>query len=369
MIEYIVILLLIAVLSLKNKHLTEHARNVWLVIIFLYLTLLFGLRYRVGIDTLNYMKLNDILPSLSEINVVNFFSLGLEPFYVILTAICKEISDEFFVLQIAHAIILNFCIIIFFRRHCVNPFSALFWYAVLYALYFSTEIVREGIAISIFLLNYDNLANRNIRRYYLFSVCSILFHMSALITLIFPFCLNLRLDRKFFFIIIIVSIIVVPCAEYFSQYFTADIFADRVDKYINLANSNRLNFNWVIFAFARLVLLPLTILFIARISKYNDPMAAMVCVGVIFGVGSLLLEVFFSRFTNYTAIFLCAFMSNMISKVPKAKKYFLCLFLYVTVVWGKYYQEKYVIWFPYHSVLNPIEDKDRELFWSNSFNH
>ncbi|MDE6264241.1 MAG: EpsG family protein, partial [Paramuribaculum sp.] len=162
-----------------------------------------GLRYRVGLDTLNYMEGYQDLPTFQTYELQNFILYRYEPGYLLLCMICKEIGNEFFLLQIFQSIILNTAVIYFFYMYCKNPFMALILYYYIIWPYFNTEILRESIAISIFILNYENLNKGKYLRYYIWTILAICFHFSAIILVLFPLFKNIKCNRYFFIAIII----------------------------------------------------------------------------------------------------------------------------------------------------------------------
>ena len=137
--------------ELKNNERYKILKNfIWLMI-WSSLVLIIGLRFKVGGDTINYMGDYEWRPKLSdwELNILDPY----QPGYTILCSIGKTISDEFYVFQIIHAIIINSLLIIFLQKSSKYPFSSLLAIFLCCYLYFSTEILREVIAVLIFCIN------------------------------------------------------------------------------------------------------------------------------------------------------------------------------------------------------------------------
>ena len=97
------------------------------------------------------------------------------------------VGDDFVYFQLLHIIILNSCLFYFISKSTEYRFSALFFCFIYYYLYFSTEILRESLAIFVFVLNYKNYEEGNWFKYYCGVCIAILFHISAVILIVFPF--------------------------------------------------------------------------------------------------------------------------------------------------------------------------------------
>ena len=153
--------------------------------LFIYLVLLIGLRFEVGGDTLVYMEDYKWRPDLAEweFSWTDYY----EPLYTLLCALAKSIGSDFVYFQLLHSLIFNTCLFYFISKNTEYKFSALFLCFIYYYLYFSTEILRESLAIFVFILNYRNYERGNWGKYYLGVCVAVLFHISAVILLIFPF--------------------------------------------------------------------------------------------------------------------------------------------------------------------------------------
>ena len=112
--EYLILLLYSILVGLQYKKKPNFSRYkaAWLIIFF-YCVLLFGFRYRVGIDTLNYMYGYDEQPRLEELNLTNIFDYKAAPFYTLLNAVCRSITHSFYLLQIIVSFIFNSCLFVF----------------------------------------------------------------------------------------------------------------------------------------------------------------------------------------------------------------------------------------------------------------
>lgn len=372
---YLIIWLLILILAKNAKSMSVTTSRKWICFIGIIFVVVFGLRYRVGIDTLNYIVIYDNLPNLKELNFTSLYIYGIEPLWVILNAVAKGVYDDFFVVQILQCIIWYSCLLYFFMKYCQNPFLAVLLYASFSALYFSTEIMREGLAVALFLINYNNYVKRRWKRYYITCLVCIMFHTSGLITLIFPLARNLKFNKTFAIVTVLFLIVGVPAVRYISEYLTLDMFAGRVDKYMNLADSDRLNVFWVIFMLLRIVIHPLLPLLFVKNAKdrtkaiNDDCIESMMCMTILFGIGSIFFQLLFSRFSNYTMMFFIAYAANFLSSVKVKSQYKVAFLILSVLIYGKYYSEKSILWIPYVSVFEKVSIPEREKYWEESFNH
>ena len=71
------------------------------------LILLTGLRYRIGLDTIRYEGHHDEIPTLWGLTASKFQESDREPLYLILSAVAKTISSEFWALQMLQSILVN----------------------------------------------------------------------------------------------------------------------------------------------------------------------------------------------------------------------------------------------------------------------
>src|SRR5690606_12351352 len=97
------------------------------------------------------------IPKLGALKQEHFIMLRYESFWILLNSACKTIIDDFAVLQFIHTIFVNAVVFWFFNKYTKYKFTSLFIYLLFYYLYYNTEILRESIAISFFLLAYPAL--------------------------------------------------------------------------------------------------------------------------------------------------------------------------------------------------------------------
>lgn len=184
--EYIIvfIILLFGVIRYRNN---PEVGNKWLMFEWLVLVLLAGLRYRVGGDSLSYEDDYDLMPNLATIANYDFVSSRYNVLWVYFVAVCKSISREFYFFQIVHAIIVNTIFFWFFKKHTKNVFLAVLLYSCFFYFKYNTEILRASLAVCCFLLSYDFLKEKKYIYYIGFTILAIGFHSEAIYMAFFPF--------------------------------------------------------------------------------------------------------------------------------------------------------------------------------------
>lgn len=148
-----------------------------------------GFRYQVGGDTLNYMlHFEEDDPYFFELFNFDFLGARYNPLWYVFSASCKSIIDQFWFLQIVHALILNITLFWFFKKQTKRYFTAVFFYVLFFYLNYNTEILRGSLAVCAWLYGYESLVNKKWLKYYICCFIAIGFHTEAVLTLIYPIC-------------------------------------------------------------------------------------------------------------------------------------------------------------------------------------
>ena len=360
MIEYALAYLLVIICIYYNRRMSKDLRIFCMCCICMYIVLLFGLRYRVGIDTMNYMDNFAQLPTLADFKNIDWAERKMEPGSTLLCMICKSIVNDFWLTQLVFAGITNSCIFIFLYQQCKNPFVGVFVYFVLAIFYFSTEIMRESVAVGISLLNFKNFQESKWGKYYLFCLLSVSFHYSALITFLFPLVRMLKINI-WYIIVCVGFIMIAPIFDMLNQLLTVSTIASRVDAYVIQAQNVNINFR--IFFIIYLAIPALCAVILAY--KYDKRSCIMkyVLLHLCFCCGVFAIPIIFSRFANYTLPFVIVVIANLLSW-HKLHRYIRVLLLFVVVSSQiLYYETMYHRWVPYVSVFNPIKIPAREYMW------
>lgn len=350
-------------------------RKLYYLLIYIFVISLIGFRYRVGIDTLNYMLSYKQIPTLSSFSFTDFLSFNYQPFYLILCIIARSISPDFFIIQLFHTIILNFCVFHFIKNNSNYPFWGLFFYLIMYFFYFNTEIMRESLAIAVFLLNYPNLKNKKWGRYYFLAFISIMFHISALILLFIPLTYKIKMGKTFLFFLLLFLVCLYSIQPYLDLLNSFGKIGDKVSAYIYFSENNDRSFLWVFFLFMQCALLPLAItLYLKYILKKEIIFENLICMQIILGIGVMIYEIIFSRFTNYFMPFYSLLVAETLgsyfqqNKLTKLGCVFILCGIMMTYGYDFWSHKKYKFWIPYNSVFSEKKDTEREKIWQERFN-
>ena len=165
-----------------------------------------GCRCVVGGDTVRYMRYFEEYPSLFEVNI---FSYALfDPLWLLLNSAIKIIWDDFFFFQFVHAILLNILLFYLIKKYSGYKFTVVFFYFSYLYLYYNMEILREALAIAIFLYALRFYKSGNWGKYYLMVFVCFLFHSSAVVTFFIPLFRYVRYSFFKVFLLMLISIVI-----------------------------------------------------------------------------------------------------------------------------------------------------------------
>lgn len=187
--------------------------NRYLIFEYIVIVLIFGLRYKVGGDTLNYFYQFPSWPSLSEFSTYNFAEQRYNIGWMFFSAVCKTIYNDFISVQIAQSIIVNGAVFLFFRKNIRRYFTAILLYGLMYIFTYNTEIMRAALVVSIFLYSYPAFKKKKWIVYYLFCILAFTIHSEAVVMFILPICYPLSkikptaVNLGILFIICILSVL------------------------------------------------------------------------------------------------------------------------------------------------------------------
>jgi len=340
-----------------------------------------GLRYKVGGDTLEYFNsFTNQVPTLGNLSAATFLQIRYEPFWILLNSICKTISNDFVLLQFVHAIFVNVVISRFFRKYTQFRFSSLLVYYLFYYLYYNTEILRESIAISLFVLAYPYLSKGVWAKYYILAICATLFHGSAIIMFFLPLFKTVELNKGTFVRIAFVVISAIILLKFAPNIIPDPELRRRFSGYQEFTPS--------LFGF----LYYLGIFFLGPLyiylqyGKYRSTLFPEL-ITVYFTIAAVVSYLTgFNRFINYFMPFLTVYFVNYLFLIAEIKKYRQVRSLVIIAVFIISFLPKYLYyfkdtsnlvadthnynrWFPYTTVFNKEENEKRRMLFYRSFNY
>lgn len=356
-----------------------------LFLLFLLLVCVTGFRYRVGLDTLNYMENYSQVPLLADYSWEYFLEGSYEFLYVLLANISRIFSDSFFSFQFLQTVIVNIVIFRFAIRYSANAYLYIFLYIMMAYLYFNTEILRESIAICCFILSWKYLQNGNYKKYYVWIAIALLGHYSAFFCLFLPFFKKMRLETNFLFVLSAVSfisilgvVLVVNYIDLLVPILPKNLLGKIYGYFVN--DYNGLGIMGMLFGLIFNVCTPLILIYLSKKRNVirNSEIEPFICLYVIVSVLGIFF-IIFSRFNNYLLPIYILYLCNFISERRGCFKrqsalnivftgWVLLAFIYPylksteDVASGTHF---YNGWVPYHSVFDPLQVPERERLWRN----
>lgn len=342
--------------------------------------MLSGLRYKIGSDTLSYMHEYSMYPDLSQLYSFHYDNSRYNFLWIVFCSFCKSISESYFFMQFVHAVIINAIYFYFIYTNTKHRFFALLLYYLLGFLYFNTEILRESMAIAIFLLSLRSLNNNKWLKYYLFAYIAFLFHSSALIVFVFPFFKFIKINKSFFFSLIIIAITVNVLWSSFNDYISWFFFISNVENAAKTYLTDYYSFElkgiiWGLIVYAIIPTLFVFIAFKTKKEKNYAKEAPLLWFYIVMGIFICFNNTIFMRLQNYTFFIFLIFITNLLKDkndnstlIAKVKSPFILLVLLLACRYYSYFkpditQTTYIYqrYYPYHSILTKESTKERDL--------
>ena len=384
MLPYILFILLTFCLSLRFDGQAEYTRTkkVWYIIVGIYLVLLAGFRNGVGGDTQLYMQDFEYVPStwgeLNEFISDELTESGYMPGWSILVFLCKRWFDSFYAVQLAQALIVNIGILYLFRQYTTHIFLCTLLYGVSYVFFlFNMEVMREAIAVVLCGIGMHNYLRGEKWKFYLLVGISILFHISALVALLFPFVrlkqINIKTMIMAFFAALLLFLFSDVIVNYLPSLLGSSV--NRIVEKIFLYSEITLNLFGFLENAIRYLIINAGIVFFAQWSigedeqrqkDYTKYMSFYLIITVL-----ICGFIGFSRFRNYTLIFFLIMLTEFIYHYKSQlytnaiiKLIVLAGFVFYT---SRYYMTyypgshgyKYEFYYPYTSILDENVDTSK----------
>ena len=197
---YILILLYIVILFFRYdiQNLKE-GKNINYQILWGVFVLVAGLSYHVGGDSIGYeitFKNYRFVNSIDDVYDGNLLANSKEPLWVFVNILFSKVFGDFQFLKFAIALFFNTTVFWFIKKHSPKPFFSVLLYAVILGLHLNFQVLRESVAIGLFLIAFDKLCGekKHYLQYYLIVLVAFMFHRFAFAMLIVPlfFLLKMR---------------------------------------------------------------------------------------------------------------------------------------------------------------------------------
>lgn len=350
-------------------------------VILVILILIAGLRYRLGIDTPNYIHLfYHFFPSYEDFHWKDY-PFGEDPLYALINSIVISLGGRFYIVQLIQSSIVNILIFKYIKRHTPYIFTTIFFYFTLYCyLEFNMEIMRGGLSIVVCLFANDYILEKKWIKGYLLFFIACLFHSQTIVMLVMPLLFFMKLNKKGVILLtlsfIVGKILQVALSDYLALFEMTDIDSSISDKASNYADSDKYGtqagniffflvniFPWLMYAIA-------SIIFLKKASPNNTilKLEPLVMIGLAFLILQMNLQVAYRFVDYYRLYFLLFFAESFVNLVKQGKAFTLSLsytravvvFLPLFVLMGYLYFLRSYQYYPYSSVIERSIDQNRE---------
>ncbi len=380
MVEYIIVLLVLLYgcihYDVKGN---LDTKNRWLYFEWLVLVLLAGLRYKVGGDSIAYYnEFYSQWPTLSEVGTYDNERYNILWIYFI--AICKSIIDEFWFLQIVHAVIVNTVFFRFFKKHTTYIYTAILFYFILYFFRYNTEVLRASLAVCSFLIGFEFLSKK--KWIYYFTCCLVAygFHSEAIVTFFFPLILPLQKIRITGFsvamilavtIVLLFSINLIP---FVGSLLGSGKFGEAFAYY---SNTNA-NVSAIGYIYSFITQLPFIYMLWQYKYRESDIFKAFCILYVVAAIQSLNYTNLISRSMDFVYPLMLVLLMNTfrqplseITGIRKNNNLLMAMMVFILLFGAvRYYSvdNHWLLFYPYYSIFNPVDVPLREQIFFEYFN-
>lgn len=341
-------------------------------VLLLYAILLSGLSYRIGTDIYNYSSSYDELPDMSEFKWEQWFDYNYQPFYVLLCSVSRSISHDFYILHLFQSAIVCTVMFAFIHWRTKYHFTGLFVFITIAYIYFCFDILRESLAIVFVSFGYKYMEAGKYTRFYLFVCIAFMFHLSAIIAILFPVMQRLRFDKSFLFALGCM-LVLLSLLESFSEYI---FFYEKIyNKFSQYSEVESYNINWYIGGFIRQTVIPFLILCFLKRKFSRVPYEWALCFYVLCSIGMIKYNIIFERPLNYVLPFVILSVTEMLGKYLRGfsicKVWVISLFLMFCAARNITYWRDggWRILYPYSSIFTKKVDAMRENWLYDFWRH
>lgn len=359
-------------------------RAQWYMAMLVIFILVAGLRWRIGTDTIAYLKyFYHEYPAIEDFSFEKYPVIK-SPFYVLMNSLVISLGGKFFIVQLLHATFVNGLIFKYIKRHNPYLFTCLFFYAIIKYLSYNTEIMRGSMSIVICLFANDYFLEKKWIKGYLLLLLAFMFHAQTIVLFLMPFLLFLRFNRKGIVILGGALLLGYYLGVLLNDYIEILLYDDQLaDKALNYANSKYgQESTWkavVIGIGIQLFYLLITLWYLKKKDSTNrllklEPLVMFFCVFLLMNAGFKIVYRYVEYYSIY-AIFLYSygFVHYATSKTFKRSfSYARSFILFFPLIWlfcrglllGK--DDSYKKYLPYSSIIEMSVDNDREKLYNST---
>jgi len=376
---YLIVLFLLIILSLRYDILGKTKNFVfWYRFVLFVFILIAGLRWRLGVDTPNYLAYFYYWhPTLDKFSFTEY-GLGKDPFYVLINSVVKTLGGRFYIVQLIQASIVNVLIFKYIKKHSSYFFTCVSLYYLSFYYSFNMEIMRASISVVICLFAYDYFLDKKWLKGYLLLCLALMFHLQTIVMFVLPIFLFLRLNKLGIAIIFGAFIFALFVNKIFGQYLmmlsaVSDAGAEKIDVYLNSEKYGDQTHNLKFMAVMYFPYIIYSIASLIYLKKYDNKnlllrLEPLLLFGVIFVVMELNLYIAY-RFVDFFKIYFILFFSELFISLIKrdcslsrgvtfARTFIIFIPFFFMISFSRYQQ--LARFYPYSSVIEKKIDKKRE---------
>ena len=337
-----------------------------------------GLRYRLGIDTPNYIShfYHDI-PSLGNLTYDDI-GIGAKPLWVLLNSLIISIGGRFFIVQLIQSAFVNVLLFKYIKKHTRYIFISLFFYYVCFYLNYNMVAMKAGMSIVVCLFANDYVLERKWVKGYLLYFIGVLFHSQAIVIMLLPLFLFLKFNKWLVPIAIILFFVGIELQSLLGDYLVLlEEMDDNIyDKASNVVADDQLggqthNLNYLIMNVYSFIFY--TIVSFILVKRHDcesnllkfEPFLVFF---VLFYIISINMNIAY-RFSLYYGIYLVFFMSQLIMLFVRSRllsfgvalmrSVLIVLPLVLLVLYSR--MKGMIYFYPYSSVIEKRIDHTREV--------
>lgn len=380
---YLVVLFLLLLLSfIYDINGKVKNRDFWYNTMLVVFILIAGLRWRLGVDTPNYLgSFYHVYPTIDNFSFSDY-GIAKSPLYVLINSVVKTLGGRFYVVQLIHATIVNVLIFKYIKKHTAYIYTSVFFYALFAYTSYNMEIMRGSLSIVICLFSNDFILEKKWVKGYSLLVLALLFHPQTLVLFLMPILFFLRLNKTGIIILICAFFIGMVIMQIFGDYlwlFEGDEnIEDKVSSYVNSERYGEQGgkFGFFVGACFMPIFYMIYSLLYAKKNRSDNKLLMlepflMLC--IMFIVIRLNVEIAY-RYIDYYKIYYCLFYANLFvnfivdEKILRRGLAFFrsflifCPFFYFIVVRGYITDAgKGFRYNPYTSIFDRTIDKQRQM--------
>ena len=393
---YLLVVILLVVLIYRFDIKGDNVnRDFWFKFVLTVLTLISGLRYRVGADTINYIYcFYHDTPPLCRFSIDGSDS-GIEPLFLLLNSLVKSLGGRFYIVQIIQAAFVNGLVLYYIKKHSKYLFSCILLYCFYCYPFYNFEEMRASMSVALCLFGNDFFLEKKWVKGLLLYFVGIFFHYSTALLLFTPLLLFLRFNFVGYAVILFSFAFGFVIQRTFGDYLMLlQLSGDVAQKAENYANHDVL-FEQHISVFGiitnkvSLVLYSIGAYFYIKYKSLQGDSNILkfqpfVIIGLIFVLFSIPMPISY-RFVRFYDVYILFFFVHLFMDVLKNNikqmgtlacvRAFVLFLPFFNVIshdyrdrYGRNWSHNvyhYCRFYPYSSIIEKSTDEDREFFYRN----